>query len=154
MRKALVFFVAVLIALVPQYAMSQDKSSTNVDPILKALGATIARTLYFSYISIGALADGFEKKVYTAQDIAKYMEANNSLIDNTVQILKDSIDEYEYSEEDVGYIESSIDALIQLENMANALVKYTKDKSKKSGDEFAKIKNNAWGEIKSLLGIE
>ncbi len=149
MGKAIVFLFIVMM-VVPQSVMGQSDD----DPLLKSLGASLAGNLYFAYMSIGSIADGFEKKVYTAQNVADLMEANNNLLDSLTQVLRDSTGEYEYAESDIGFIESTIDILDQLKKLANTLVKYTKDKAKKTADEFAKIKDSAWADISSLLGIE
>jgi hypothetical protein len=82
------------------------------------------------------------------------MDANTGLIDNLVQILSDSLEEYEYVESDAGFIQDSIDVLGALRNLAETLVKYTKDKAKKTADEFAKFKSNAWADTQTPLGIE
>jgi hypothetical protein len=152
MNRSRIAILLVIVLFVPYLA--QAANAAGEDALLKTIGASLAGNLYFAYMTIGAMADGFEKEVYTADQMESLMQANDKLLSNITDVIKESMTKYKYSKEDLTYIKGVIDAIKLLQSMSNSVEKYSQDKSTDTADEFAGFRKKAWAKISSLLGLE
>lgn len=127
------------------------------EKILEAFGGTSAVALYNTYITIGAIADGYVSDVYDAAKVEELMLEQESMM----EVLSGYFDELtkensvvELSEEDTKYINEMITCLDYLKMEATGLKEYAATNSDESLDKYNEGRDNSWTIISELLGLE
>jgi hypothetical protein len=128
-------------------------SSVAADPTLVALGALGASNLYFTYLTLGTVADGYVSGTYEPQVAVSV--ANESIFMNTTAMnnLSKMLDSASLAKEDkdvVAYMVKTYDVLI---NQAKALVQFISNQ-KDDGSAYQKHRGEAWKRIVDLFGIK
>jgi hypothetical protein len=128
-------------------------SSVAADPTLVALGALGASNLYFTYLTLGTVADGYVSGTYEPQVAVSV--ANESIFMNTTAMnnLSKMLDSASLAKEDkdvVAYMVKTYDVLI---SQAKALVQFISNQ-KDDGSTYQKHRGEAWKRIVDLFGIK
>ena len=111
--------------------------------------------MYSSYFAIGAIADGFGKKVYNADQVEKLMDSLGSMSAQNAKTLRKLKDNGEkLSEAEKKSIEEVAVILDLLKKEADAMTAFTKSKTKEDSAEFQKARKEVWGKIKTFLGLK
>ncbi len=128
-------------------------ASVTADPTLVALGALGASNLYFSYLTLGTVADGYVSGTYEPQ--VAISVANESIFMNTtaktnLDKLLESAPLAKEDKEVVSYMTKTYDILI---DQAKALVQFISNQ-KDDGSSYQKYRTEAWKRIVELFGIK
>lgn len=123
------------------------------DPTLVALGALGASNLYFTYLTLGTVADGYVGGTYEPQ--VAISVANESIFMNTTAMtnLSKMMESAPLAREDkdvVAYMVKTYEILI---NQAKALVQFISNQ-KDDGSTYQKYRTEAWKRIVDLFGIK
>jgi hypothetical protein len=151
MKKLLLFLTVAALFLAPYASNAQ----TGKDQALETMGSVSAMLVYNTYLSIGAIADGFEKEAYDAETVKALMDeqdgAMNEIINSFDALLESG---FVTSEGDKEYVDKLQEACGTLKEMADDLSTYSGNKSTGNADIFQATRNKAWGEISDILGLE
>jgi hypothetical protein len=147
-KKILVSFCIVLFAsFIGQKISAQDAN-------LQAVGALGSANLYLTYISIGSVADGHSRELYSDEFAASVLTSITEISGNSVNSLAQLLDTGGLDEEDTAYVKKTIDTLEVLIDQAESYKTYME----KKGPQYAEIYNNykqiAWQQVAELLGFE
>lgn len=129
-----------------------DTSQTREDPALVALGSMGASNIYYSYLTIGAIADGFVGGTYQAKiaiSVANEAIFMNDTSRASLEKLKNSALMADQDREVVVYL---IETYEILNEQARALIQFISDRSN-DGSEYQKYRKEAWNRIVSLFGL-
>ena len=123
------------------------------DPTLVALGALGASNLYFSYLTLGTVADGYVSGTYEPQ--VAISVANEAIFMNTtaktnLEKLLESANLAKEDKDVVSYMVATYDILI---NQAKSLVQFISNQ-KDDGTSYQKYRTEAWKRIVELFGIK
>ncbi|HCL56263.1 MAG TPA: hypothetical protein DHW82_04545 [Spirochaetia bacterium] len=134
-------------------SMVAVSSAYSGDLELETIGALGGANLYLSYMAIGAVADGYTKKVYDKKT-AKGMIAEVVSISNVSKdYLKKLIDQGVLTGNDVDFANTMIETYDYLIAEGTAFSKYVDNPQKNFSDDFHSNRNLAWGKISQLLGL-
>ena len=115
-NKFLVSFCLVLIFLfIGQKIFAQDAN-------LRAVGALSSANLYLTYISIGSVADGHSRELYSDEFAASVLTSITEISGNSIGSLAQVLDTGDLDEEDTAYVKKTIDTLEVLIDQAQILL--------------------------------
>jgi hypothetical protein len=147
----LLAFCAGLATLNPTNLIAQ----TGKKEALESLGAISGIMLYNTYVSIGAMADGFATETYDAETIKSLMDEQQSSMASAVETFDKLLASGFVTEAaDKKYVEDAKEICGLLKSMAGNLSDYSTDKSTEHSDAFQETRKEAWSKIAALLGFE
>jgi len=123
----------------------------SLDPSLFAVGSLGASNLYFSYVVLGTVADGFASRGYGADMARSLAEEAIALNDGSRDALQSLLDEGRVAEEDREVVSQMIEAHGLLIQQAEGLLAYIEDRSRT--EQFQRYREQAWERISAVLGI-
>lgn len=121
---------------------------------LETIGAMGGSTLYLSYISIGTLADGYEKKVYPKEQAIQLVNSILNILNVNKNYIQKMLQAKQFVGEDVEFANKMIQATELLATEASAFINYAKTGDKKYATEFDNARKSAWSAVAKLLGFE
>lgn len=121
---------------------------------LETIGAMGGSTLYLSYISIGTLADGFEKKVYEKDQAIQLVNSVLNLLNVMKNYLEKGMSNGLFVGEDADFANKMTDCCNLLVIQAGHFVTYAKTGDRKYATEFDKARKQSWASIAKLLGFQ
>lgn len=130
---------------------SEGGSAGELDPSLFAVGSLGASNLYFSYVVLGTVADGYASRGYGADMARSLAEEAIALNRSSRNALQTLIDNGRIAEEDREVVSQMIEAHGLLIEQAQALLTYIDDRSQT--EQFQRYREQAWELISSVLGI-
>ncbi len=146
MKTVVLTLVAVTLLLVPAFGVQAEE-----DPKLYALGMISASNIYFSYLVLGTVADGYASGGYGA-DMAR------NLTEEAIALTRTSIDALELLRGDAGVADEDLEVvngLIETHELllgqANGLLSYIDDPDDR--DDFLHYRDLAWRNISSMLDL-
>lgn len=148
--KKLFYLIIVLFLTTPKgYAQCDEQ-------VREAFGGISSISIYNTYQTIGAIADGYMKKVYKANTVEVLMAEQASIIQAVIDLLDKCqvSSEKGVSEADVLFIKELIACLKSLKDEAQGLSDFVTTKSKEAQLRYTNHRNKAWEQIKELLEIE
>lgn len=145
MKTLVLTLTAVLLLLPVSGARAED------DPKLYALGMVSASNIYFSYLVLGTVADGYASGGYGA-DMAR------SLTEEAIALTRSSIDALEMlrisavvAGEDLEVVSGLIETHELLLGQAGGLLSYIDDPDDR--DDFLHYRDLAWRNISQMLDL-
>jgi hypothetical protein len=126
-------------------------SASGSDPALVAVGSLGASNLYFSYVVLGAVADGFATRGYSAEMAKSLAQEAVALNRGSRNALRDLLQNGGLTEADRTVLTDMIEAHELLIKEAEGLMTYVDDRSKT--EEFQRYRSQAWEQISKVLGI-
>lgn len=121
---------------------------------LETIGAISASNLYVTYLAIGSMADGFEKKTYEAKQAATSIQAVVNMSGVAKKYLQKLIDENIVVGSDIKLVREMLDTYDFLINEGTYLIRYTKSRDNKDAQQFHHYRGKAWDNIKRILKIK
>src|SRR5690606_31601136 len=111
--------------------------------------------IYNTYITVGAIADGYKTEAYTQEYSIELLEEQEGIINNINEIIKDLLkDKMMKSPDDAAFTGDLVDILNGLVSQATYLKKYLEDESAENADKFEKQRNKNWSNIAKFMGID
>ncbi len=142
--KKLALGMVVLAMLIPSAAVNAED-----DPKLYALGMVSASNLYFSYLVLGTVADGYASGGYGADMATNLTEEAIALTRSSIEALELLIANSAIAGEDLAVVEGLIETHELLLGQANGLLTYIDDPEQT--DEFLRYRDRAWQNISQML---
>lgn len=126
------------------------------EDVREAFGGVSSVTIYNTYITIGAIADAHVSEVYDANRVKELMSEQTSMLQSVIAMLDKCkvVKPNGLTEEDVQYIKDLIACLESLKAEAQGLSDYAISKSEDAQLVYNTNRDKAWGQIKTLLGLE
>lgn len=120
---------------------------------LQTIGAAGGSNLFLTYMSIGVIADAYQKDTYTAEKAAKYVNSITAQAKVVSRYLDKLLASGELSENDSRYVTRMNQAYSLLVKEGDAFVAYVKTRDRKHIKQFHSYRKEAWSMISALLGI-
>lgn len=150
--------VVAVLALIPASAPAQEETpkarpQDQDNKRLVAVGALSASSLYLAFVNVGLTADGFEKGVYDADTAKSIVGEVKSLIKNCSATLED-LAKGETAEGDQKALKEIVEIGGLVQEYADLLIEYTKEKDAKVGEKFQAKRKTTWERLKKFMGIK
>ncbi len=131
----------------------QTEVSTALDPALVALGSMGASNLYYSYLTLGAVADGFVNQSYEARVAVSV--ANEAIYMNnaSIQSLSNLAESRRLGQADQEVLLFLIETYQLLNNQARSLITFIGNE-RDDGSQYQKYRTEVWSRIVNLFGIQ
>ena len=142
--KTLAPFLVALALLVPA-----PVSHAEDDPRLYALGMVSASNLYFSYLVLGTVADGYASGGYGADMATSLTEEAIALTRSSIEALEMLIRSEAIAGEDLDVVAGLIETHELLLGQANGLLQYIANPEDTS--DFLSYRDRAWENISRML---
>ena len=123
--------------------------------VMESFGGTASVALYNTYLTIGAIADGYVNETYDADRVSDLMAEQVSMITTLITQMKDAmaVEKSGLSKDDREYMADMVVCLDYLKNEAQGLQDYAKDGLDASQQKYNTNRDLAWAKIEDLLGI-
>lgn len=143
-KTAFALVVCLSLALAPSLYSEED-------PQLYALGVVSASNLYFSYLVLGTVADGYAAGGYGADIATRLAEESIALTRSSIDALRMLLSTGSVGGEDRDVLEGLIETHQLLLGQANGLMSYIEDSSQTA--DFLRYRDQAWQQISRLLNF-
>ncbi|TVQ39415.1 MAG: hypothetical protein EA384_06565 [Spirochaetaceae bacterium] len=143
MKKLALVLVVLLILATAVPARAED------DPRLYALGMVSASNLYFSYLVLGTVADGYASGGYGVDMATSLTEEAIALTRSSIDALELLITSAAIAGDDLAVVEGLIETHRLLLGQANGLLSYIEDPG--NTDDFLRYRDLAWQNISQML---
>ncbi len=145
--------IAVILLSISGFSMARAQCNADVR---EAFGGVASITIYNTYLTIGAIADGHVNEVYDAARVKELMGEQTSMIQSVIGMLDKCkvIKSDGLTADDVTYIKDLIACLESLKAEAQGLSDYANGGSEEAQNRYNVNREKAWGQIQTLLGIE
>ncbi len=140
-------FLLIVVALLGVPAFSQDD-----DPTLYAVGAIGASNLYFSYVVLGTVADGYVSQGYSPELVRALAEETIALNQTSIEALAPVTADNAISQSDRTVVQRIIEAHSTLILQAESLLDYLDDEG--SAAQYQRHRRVAWEQISAILALE
>jgi hypothetical protein len=120
---------------------------------LETIGALGGSSIYLSYIGIGTISDGYEKKVYDAKMASGIIKEIIALANTSKGYLQKLIDEGVLTGTDIEFGKEMITCYSLLITEANSAITYFGSPTKANANLFQKHRKAAWDKLSKLLKI-
>lgn len=134
-------------------AASVATQATSPDAVLVALGTLGAANLYYSYLTLGTVADGYVSGTYDGRIAISVANEAIFMNGNARAGLATLIDSPSIAREDRDVLVVMVQTYDVLNNQAKALIQFISDQ-KDDGSEYQKYRTEAWKRIVELFGIK
>lgn len=133
-------------------AISNAQCNTKV---MESFGGTASVAMYNTYVSIGAIADGYVNESYDAERVKELMAEQVTMMTNLIAQMKDALaaEKSGLSADDRLYMNDMILCLGYLKDEAQGLQDYATDGAETSQQKYDTNRNLAWAKIEDLLGL-
>src|SRR5689334_6483969 len=126
-KKTMKKILALLISLSLCLGSFGQSCEERENALLTALGSVSGGFVYNTYSTIGAVCDGFVKKIYDGSSAQSIIEEQVTLIESTRKSMQDIIDKKMLKDnDDVSYVNDLNNILDGLKKQANLLLDYIK----------------------------
>ncbi len=146
-KSAVCILLLVFIPIVLLPAQEDD-----LDTALYAVGQLGGANLYFTYLTLGTVADGYVGGSYTSETASSLADDAINLSRGAIDSLQRIVDELIVSQDDRGTIKKMISAYELLIGQANGLKSYIQDSSQSA--DYQIYREKAWKSISELLQIQ
>ncbi|MDF3028447.1 MAG: hypothetical protein K0S23_2754 [Fluviicola sp.] len=121
-----------------------------------AFGGVSSIMIYNTYLTIGAIADAHVSEVYDAERVKALMDEQISMLQTVIESLEKClvVKSNGLDAEDVLYVKDLIACLESLKGEADGLSYYAITGNEASQLRYNTNRDDAWAQIKSLMGIE
>lgn len=145
--------IAVILLSISGFSMARAQCDADVR---EAFGGVASITIYNTYITIGAIADAHVHEVYDAERVKGLMGEQTSMLQSVIDMLTKCkvVKADGLTADDVLYLRDLIFCLESLKAEAQGLSDYAMTKSEDAQNRYNTNRDKAWGQIKTLLGIE
>ncbi|NBC29092.1 MAG: hypothetical protein GVY29_03770 [Spirochaetes bacterium] len=148
----LVVAVLVAVSLGAQEDSAGSDTESAADPALVALGAVGISNLYFGYVSLASVADGYASGAYTAATASSLAEESIAFHRTARRALRGLLNGGGVAEAERPILQRMIDAHGLLISEAQGLVTFVSDSGESS--DFRRYRDEAWEVISQLLASE
>ena len=145
MKRLLALVVLLFVLLTSIYAQEDD-------PALFAIGAIGASNLYFSYVVLGTVADGYVSQGYSPELVQALAEETIALNQTSIEALAPLSGDDAVSEADRQVVQRIIEAHSTLILQAESLLDYLNNEG--SAAAYQQHRRTAWEQISSILALE
>lgn len=128
-------------------------SVDNPDAILVALGTLGASNLYYSYLTLGTVADGYVSGTYDGRVAISVANEAIFMNGNARAGLAKLVDSATITREDRDVLVIMVQTYDILNNQAKALIQFISDEQD-DGSSYQKYRAEAWKRIVELFGIK
>ncbi len=149
-RPKTAIFMVLLIAALCRPASSDDK--TNL--LLESIGHFSSQSVYLTYIAIGTVSDGHAKQVYSKETADELLGKLVGLCSAAVGQLNKLLSSGAMAGEDIQFTSKLIDTFNLLSAQAASYRNFTRTGDTSHIKIFTEKRQEAWKNIKSLLGIQ
>jgi hypothetical protein len=124
--------------------------------VREAFGGVSSITIYNTYLTIGAIADGHVNDVYDAERVKELMGEQATMLQSVIDMLSkcQTAKSNGLSADDVLYVKDLIACLKSLKEEALGLSDYAITGSEAGQTKYNTNRDKAWSQIKTLMGIE
>lgn len=145
--------IVVLFLTICSFSVSRAQCDVNVR---EAFGGVSSITVYNTYITIGAIADAYVNEVYDANHVKELMNEQTAMLQSVIEMLSKckEVKSNGLTEDDVLYVQELMDCLTSLKKEAQGLGDYAATGSEDAQNRYDTNRDQAWVQIKSLLGLE
>lgn len=123
--------------------------------VMESFGGTASVALYNTYLTIGAIADGYVNETYDADRVSDLMAEQVTMMTSLISQMKEAIavEKSGLSKDDKEYMGDMITCLEYLKNEAQGLQDYATDGLEASQQKYNTNRDLAWAKIEDLLGL-
>jgi hypothetical protein len=124
--------------------------------VREAFGGVSSVTVYNTYLTIGAIADAHVNDVYDAERVKELMDEQVTMLQTVIDLLSKClvVKSNGLPAEDVVYVKDLIACLESLKSEADGLSYYAITGNEASQLKYNTNRDQAWIQIKALMGIE
>ena len=140
-----------VVMLVVSFTWGAAPVIAEEDPQLYALGVVSASNLYFSYLVLGTVADGFAAGGYGEDIATRLTNETIALTRSSTDALQALLDTGSVAGDDFNVVVGLIETHRLLLGQANGLLRYINDPAQ-TGD-FLRYRDLAWEQISALLNF-
>ena len=140
-----------VVALVISLTWGAASLGAEEDPHLYALGVVSASNLYFSYLVLGTVADGFAAGGYGADIATRLTQETIALTRSSIDALQALLNTGSVAGDDYHVVVGLIETHRLLLGQANGLLQYIDDPAQTGN--FLRYRDLAWGQISALLNF-
>lgn len=129
------------------------KPNAGQEPWLQSIGVLSGQNIYTTFAYIGAIADGYGNKAYTAKHVQQLMAE----IVGMSKVSRDSLEKVRSSnivEQDKAAIKDVIDILDLLSQEADALSRYVESRSDADFQAYEKARDDVWPKVQGMLDLK
>lgn len=144
----------ILIALLTAGSFGNAFSQCSAE-VREAFGGTSSIALYNTYITIGAIADGFVADTYDSDRVQSLMSEQLSMIDVVIGFLNKAVSDQSGSltDDDKDYLREMITCLGYLKAEAQGLHDVAQTGSDDANNRYNTNRDLAWASIELILGL-
>jgi hypothetical protein len=148
MKKIVLLFLVVAGSAQLSFAQCSEK-------VMEAFGGTSSLALYNTYITIGAVADGYVAETYDSQRVQSLMDEQTAMIAIVIQFIDGAVAERSetLSEADRVYLVEMKDCLLYLKKEAQGLHDIAAYGTDEANSAYDTNRDLAWDAISELLGL-
>lgn len=148
------FTICLLACLAFTNNLNAQTSSKGKTEALETLGAVSAMMMYNTYITVGAISDGYDK-MYTKEKATTLLTEQV----NGMDVIKNSLTKllnsgFLESEDDKAYVRKAISCTEYLKKEAKGMINYMESNKKSDIEAYDDARNNAWKLIADMLGLK
>lgn len=137
----------------PAAASTTTPARAANDPWLTAIGVLSGQNIYTTYAYIGAIADGYGNKSYTAEQVQQLMKDVATMAGVTREHLQ-QVRDTNIVDQDRAVIDEVITIITLLTEEANALSRYAKSGADADLQTYDKARTEAWPKVKKMLDLK
>jgi len=134
-------------ALTPGYAQNQDHLRAE------AFGVMTSSALYLSYISVGAIADGFEKKTYSKEQTLMTLQSITRILILNKNYVQKMLEQNLFSNAELDFANKMLHTSEKLILFAESVIGFVKTGDKKYLTEYETLRKEAWDLLSKFLGF-
>jgi len=128
-------------------------ATAEESPHLTAIGVLAGQNIYTSYAYIGAIADGYGSKTYSAVQVQQLMDEVAKMLELTHKHVQHVCDVTEAGDERAA-IEEVLTIFDLLSNEARALARYARTGTESDLQAYDKARSSAWPMVQELLELQ
>jgi len=124
------------------------------DANLRAVGSLSSANLYLTYVSIGAVADGHSRELYSDEFATSALTNITEITRNSINSLRQVMKTENLDEADTNYVRKAIDTLEVLVDQAESYKTYMEKNSPQYAEIYNNYKQIAWQQVAELMGFQ
>lgn len=152
MKALFITALAIMIQLAQLNAQVATSQDVGRDAAAQSIGILTATTLYYSYMYMGAVVDGFGW-AYEIEDVEEIVGEHIALIGRVQENFTHLLTTDFLNEEEKGFISEVNRCCDYLKQHASAIIAYAKDGSDTNREAFLASDEKAWKFMSELLGL-
>ncbi len=156
-RWAVIGLLALVSGTLPAVSRSQEPTSETkpeapADAKLLLIGSLASSHVYTTHGYIGVVADNAQKDLYPPKRVDELMQEVNVIADSLTAQLK-ALLKSDLTPDDAKAVQEIIEIYALLKQESDALRAYAKGKTEAHGNEFHRVRAEAWTRVAKLLEI-